>query len=39
MLITVVADDMPDGDFYKKAPELEDAYFNLLFDRQNVMSW
>ncbi len=38
MLITVVADDMPDGDFYKKAPELEDAYFNLLFDRQNVMS-
>ncbi len=38
MLITVVADDMPDGDFYKKAPELEDAYFNLLFDRQSVMS-
>ncbi|MEL6917021.1 MAG: ABC transporter ATP-binding protein [Bacteroidota bacterium] len=36
MLITVVSDDIPDGDFYKKSPGLEDAYFNLLFDRQKV---
>jgi len=38
MLVTVVADDMPDGDFYKKSPGLEDAYFNLLFDRQKVLA-
>jgi len=36
MMVTVVADDMPDGDFYKKSPNLEDAYFNLLFDHQKV---
>ena len=36
MLVTVVSDDIPDGDFYKKSPGLEDAYFNLLFDRQKV---
>ncbi|MEM9362506.1 MAG: ABC transporter ATP-binding protein [Bacteroidota bacterium] len=36
MLVTVVADDMPDGDFYQKSPGLEDAYFNLLFDRQKI---
>ncbi|MEM7380595.1 MAG: ABC transporter ATP-binding protein [Bacteroidota bacterium] len=38
MLVTVVADDMPDGGFYKKPPELEDAYFNLLYDRQKVLA-
>lgn len=36
MLVTVVADDIPDGDFYKKSPTLEDAYFNLLFDHQKA---
>lgn len=30
MLITVVADDMPDGDFYAKSPNLEDVYFHIL---------
>ncbi|MEM9987011.1 MAG: ABC transporter ATP-binding protein, partial [Bacteroidota bacterium] len=28
--ITVVADDMPTGDFWRKAPSLEDAYFHLV---------
>lgn len=30
LLITVVANDLPDGDFWAKAPTLEDAYFNEL---------
>lgn len=30
MMITVVADDIPNGDFWKKIPTLEDAYFNQL---------
>lgn len=36
MMITVVADDFPGGGFSGKAPTLEDAYFNLLFDRKIV---
>ena len=36
MMITVVAEDMPDGDFYQKAPCLEDAYFNLLYDQKTT---
>jgi len=30
MMITVVADDLPDGRFSGKIPTLEDAYFNVL---------
>nr|WP_297917361.1 ABC transporter ATP-binding protein [uncultured Allomuricauda sp.] len=36
MLVTVVSEDMPDSDFYRKSPELEDAYFNLLYDHQKI---
>ncbi|HAO14272.1 MAG TPA: multidrug ABC transporter ATP-binding protein [Tenacibaculum sp.] len=32
MLITVVSEDIPDGSFYQKAPNLEDAYFHLLYN-------
>jgi len=38
MMITVVAGDMPDGDFYQKAPSLEDAYFNLLYNRSEPVA-
>jgi len=37
MLITVIADAAPDAEFYAKQPTLEDAYFNLLFNQENVM--
>ncbi|MDN5217303.1 ABC transporter ATP-binding protein [Fulvivirgaceae bacterium BMA12] len=30
LMITVIADDLPDGNFWSKAPTLEDAYFNVL---------
>ncbi|WP_435260908.1 ABC transporter ATP-binding protein [Tenacibaculum sp. nBUS_03] len=33
MLITVVSEDMPDESFYQKSPNLEDAYFHLLFNQ------
>lgn len=36
MMITVVSDDLPSGEFSGKAPNLEDAYFNLLFDQKKV---
>lgn len=36
MMITVVAEDLPGGEFDSKAPSLEDAYFNLLFDQNKV---
>ncbi|MEM6866679.1 MAG: ABC transporter ATP-binding protein [Bacteroidota bacterium] len=36
MMITVVADDMPDGGFYRKAPTLEDVYFNLIQNQQKA---
>ena len=36
MMITVVADEIPDGDFYQKSPNLEDAYFKLLFHHEKA---
>lgn len=36
MMINVVSDDLPNGEFSGKAPTLEDAYFNLLFDQNKV---
>ncbi|MEM6316827.1 MAG: ABC transporter ATP-binding protein [Bacteroidota bacterium] len=30
LMITVVADDLPAADFWRKSPTLEDAYFNLV---------
>jgi len=36
MMITVVSDDLPSGEFSGKAPNLEDAYFNLLYDQKKV---
>lgn len=36
MMITVVADDMTDGGFYRKAPTLEDVYFNLIQNQQKA---
>lgn len=30
MMVTVVADDLPNGNFWKKVPTLEDAYFNQI---------
>ena len=30
MMITVIADDQPNANFWRKAPTLEDAYFNLV---------
>lgn len=36
MMITVVADDMPDGGFYRKSPTLEDVYFNLIQNQQKA---
>ncbi|MEM9141536.1 MAG: ABC transporter ATP-binding protein [Bacteroidota bacterium] len=38
MMVTVVADDMPDGDFYQKAPSLEDAYFHLLYNQAQTVT-
>ncbi|MEM8891720.1 MAG: ABC transporter ATP-binding protein [Bacteroidota bacterium] len=35
-IITVVADDQPDGKFWKKVPSLEDAYFNLVSEQNLV---
>jgi len=37
LLITVVADDLPDGDFWAKAPSLEDAYFNELSKQKELV--
>ena len=34
LIITVVADEIPDGNFWTKAPTLEDAYFNVLSKKQ-----
>ena len=34
LIITVVADDSPSRNFTAKAPALEDAYFNVLFNQQ-----
>ena len=34
LIITVVADAPPSGKFTAKAPTLEDAYFNVLFNQQ-----
>ncbi|MFT5249585.1 MAG: ABC-2 type transport system ATP-binding protein [bacterium] len=34
MMVTVVADQLPDIDFYQKQPSLEDAYFNLLYSQE-----
>ena len=36
LLITVVADDLPDGDFRAKSPNLEDAYFNVLSKQREL---
>lgn len=36
LLITVVADDLPDGDFWAKSPNLEDAYFNVLSKQKEL---
>jgi ABC-type multidrug transport system ATPase subunit len=36
MMITVIADDLPNGKFSLKAPTLEDAYFNILFDQKQT---
>ena len=33
MLVTVVADKLPDSHFSVKVPSLEDAYFNLLYQQ------
>ena len=38
LMITVVADNLPDPDFYGKSPSLEDAYFNLLYDKQKTFT-
>ena len=38
MMITVVSEDVPDGTFFKKAPTLEDAYFNLLLDEKITLT-
>ncbi|MEM6803729.1 MAG: ABC transporter ATP-binding protein [Bacteroidota bacterium] len=35
-IITVVADDLPDGKFWKKVPSLEDAYFKLVLEQNLV---
>ncbi len=35
LLITVVADDLPSGEFWQKAPTLEDAYFNLIMGKKS----
>ena len=34
LMITVVADDLPDGNFWAKTPTLEDAYFNVLSNKK-----
>ncbi|MCG8320090.1 MAG: ABC transporter ATP-binding protein [Cytophagales bacterium] len=34
LMITVVADDLPDGNFWTKNPTLEDAYFNVLSNKK-----
>lgn len=34
LMITVVADDLPDGNFWLKTPTLEDAYFNVLSSKK-----
>jgi len=33
LLITVVADDLPNGSFWRKSPTLEDAYFKLIAEQ------
>lgn len=30
MMVTIVADEIPNGEFWKKTPTLEDAYFNQI---------
>ncbi len=37
LLITVMADESPNGSFWQKVPTLEDAYFNLIAQQQNLM--
>ena len=37
LMITVVADDLPDGNFWAKNPSLEDAYFNILSDKKGTV--
>lgn len=37
LLITVVADDLPDGNFWTKPPNLEDAYFYELSRQQQLV--
>ncbi|WP_027076063.1 ABC transporter ATP-binding protein [Maribacter antarcticus] len=34
MMVTVVANNLPDSAFYQKQPSLEDAYFNLLYTQE-----
>ena len=36
MLVTVVADKLPDSRFSGKVPSLEDAYFNLLYQQKQT---
>ena len=36
LLVTVVADDMPNGMFWRKSPSLEDAYFKLIAETSLV---
>ncbi|MCG8389738.1 MAG: ABC transporter ATP-binding protein [Cytophagales bacterium] len=38
LMITVVADDLPDGNFWSKAPSLEDAYFNVLYNERSNLA-
>ena len=37
LLITVVANDLPDGNFWAKSPNLEDAYFNVLSKQKELV--
>ncbi|MEM9338021.1 MAG: ABC transporter ATP-binding protein [Bacteroidota bacterium] len=37
LLITVVCDDLPDGEFWAKAPTLEDAYFYELSKQKQLV--
>ncbi|MEM9830283.1 MAG: ABC transporter ATP-binding protein [Bacteroidota bacterium] len=37
MMVTIVAEEMPNGAFIKKTPTLEDAYFNLIHNQQKTV--